>query len=332
MKLAKAFLLFGLLYSFLSCKQKQNYYFAANDTATVKTGGVKMIPIQTASGTFNVWTKRIGNNPKIKLLLLHGGPACTHEYFECFESFLPQEGIEFIYYDQLGSFYSDKPTDTTLWRLPRFVDELEQVRSALQLDSTNFYVLGHSWGGILAMQYALQYPQNLKGLIISNMMSSCPAYDKYNEDVLQKQMDKEIVDSILNFEATKTTSNPRYMQLLAPYYYDKHVCRVVPNPEPLARMFSHVNNTIYTQMQGPSEFGITGNLANWDVTNQLQNIKTRTLVISGEHDTMDPQFMKMMSEKLPNSSLLHCPNGSHCSMWDDQQHYFPGLISFLKGN
>jgi proline iminopeptidase len=319
-----------LLFGSFSCKEKTNSYLVDVDTAVIKTGGVKMIPITTPSGNFNVWTKRIGNNPKIKVLLLHGGPACTHEYFECFESFLPQEGIEFIYYDQLGSFYSDKPTDTTLWRLPRFVEELEQVRTALKLDSSNFYLLGHSWGGILAMQYALQYQKNLKGLIISNMMSSCPAYDTYNEKVLQPKMDKKIVDSILHFEATGTTSNPRYMELLMPNYYNKHICRVTPFPEPLARMFSHVNGTIYTQMQGPSEFGIAGNLANWDVTNRLPQIKTKTLVIGGAHDTMDPEFMKLMSEKIPNSNLLICPNGSHCSMWDDQQNYFPGLIKFLK--
>jgi proline iminopeptidase len=90
---------------------------------------------------------------------LHGGPACTHEYFECFENFFPQENIEFYYYDQLGSYYSDQPTDTSLWQLDRFVEEVEQVRKALHLDKNNFYLLGHSWGGILAMQYALKYQQ-----------------------------------------------------------------------------------------------------------------------------------------------------------------------------
>ncbi len=331
MKLILAFsiILFLISCNFQNESSLQNY-FATTDTTKVKTGGVQMIPITTPKGTFNVWTKRIGNNPKIKVLLLHGGPACTHEYFESFESYLPQQGIEFIYYDQLGSFYSDQPKDTSLWHINRFVEEVEQVRTALNLNKDNFYLLGHSWGGILAMQYALKYQSNLKGLIISNMMSSCPAYDKYNEDVLQKQMDKKIVDSILNFEATNNTSNPRYMPLLYNNYYNKHICRIYPFPEPLARMFSHVNNTIYTQMQGPSEFGIAGNLAQWDVTNQLPQIKTPTLVIRGMHDTMDPAFMEMMSKKLPNGTLTTCPNGSHCSMWDDQENYFKGLISFLK--
>ena len=305
-------------------------YFNYNDTAVIKSGGIKMISINTPKGKFNVWTKRFGNNPKIKVLLLHGGPGSTHEYFESFESFLPQEGIEFIYYDQLGSYYSDKPTDTSLWTTERFVEEVEQVRVALNLDKSNFYLLGHSWGGILAMEYALKYQQNLKGLIISNMMSSCPAYASYNKNVLQKQMDAKVVDSILNFERTKTTSDPRYMNLLLTKYYNEHVCRVYPFPEPLNRMFGHTNNEVYNIMQGPSEFGISGRLALWDRTADLFKISVPTLVIRGMHDTMDPEFMKMMSEKLGNGSLVTCPNGSHCSMWDDQPNYFNGLINFLK--
>jgi proline iminopeptidase len=320
---------------FISCNSSNTNisvtdYFKSADTSKVKTGGIQMISINTPKGKFNVWTKRFGNNPKIKVLLLHGGPGGSHEYFESFESFLPQEGLEFIYYDQLGSYLSDKPTDTALWTTERFVEEVEQVRQALHLDSSNFYLLGHSWGGILAMEYALKYQQHMKGLIVSNMMSSCPAYDAYNENVLQKKMDSKIVDSILNFEKTKTTTNPRYMQLLMGAYYDYHVCRVVPNPEPVSRMFSHSNGQVYNIMQGPSEFGISGRLALWDRTADLPKIKIPALVIRGMYDTMDPEFMKMMSEKFPNGSLVTCTNGSHCSMWDDQENYFKGLIGFLK--
>jgi len=157
---------------FISCKQKEetSNYFNSNETG-IKIGGVKMITIQTPKGKFKVWTKRFGNNPKIKLLLLNGGPGMSHEYFECMESFLPKEGIEFIYYDQLGTGFSDNPKDTTMWDLPRYVEEVEQVRVALNLNKDNFYLLGHSWGGILAMQYALKYQQNMKGLIVSNMMA-----------------------------------------------------------------------------------------------------------------------------------------------------------------
>ena len=137
-----------------------------------------MIPIKTPSGNFNVWTKRVGNNPTMKVLLLHGGPGATHEYFECFDSYFPNAEIEYYYYDQLESAYSDQPSDKSLWDIDRFVDEVEQVRKALKLDSSNFYLLGHSWGGILGIEYALKYQNNLKGLIVSNMVSSIPEYIK----------------------------------------------------------------------------------------------------------------------------------------------------------
>jgi proline iminopeptidase len=115
-----------------------------------------MVEINTPKGKFKVWTKRIGNNPRIKVLLLHGGPGSTHESFESFESFFPQEGFEFYEYDQLGSYYSDQPNDSSLWTNERFVEEVEQVRLALGMNKDNFYLLGVSWGGILAMDYALK--------------------------------------------------------------------------------------------------------------------------------------------------------------------------------
>ena len=131
-------------------------YFDNTGRDDVLAGGVKRIPITTPKGTFTVWTKRIGNNPRIKVLLLHGGPGATHEYMEAFDSFFPAAGVEYYYYDQLGSAYSDQPKESSLWDLTRFVDEVEQVRAALKLTKDNFYVLGQSWGGILAAEYALK--------------------------------------------------------------------------------------------------------------------------------------------------------------------------------
>lgn len=318
---------------FISCKQPSSptlkEYHAITDSG-VQTGGVKMISIETPVGKFNVWTKRFGNNPKIKVLLLHGGPGGTHEFFESFESFLPQEGIEFYEYDQLGSYFSDKPKDSSLWTVPRFVEEVEQVRKALGLNKDNFYLLGQSWGGILAMEYALKYQDNLKGLIISNMMSSCPAYGKYADDVLAKQMDPKVLDTIRSIEAKGDFTNPKYMELLLPNFYNQHLCRVQPWPDAVMRAFPHLNTEIYTMMQGPSEFGVGGRLAKWDRSKDLPQIKTPTLTIGGKYDTMDPEHMKWMATQVQNGRSLICPNGSHCSMWDDQPHYFPGLIKFIK--
>lgn len=306
-------------------------YFAAGADG-VQNGGVQVIPIKTPKGEFHVWTKRFGNNPKIKLLLLQGGPGCTHEYWECMESFLPAEGIEFIYYDQLGTGFSDDPKDTSMWDLPRYVEEVEQVRRALGLNRDNFYLLGHSWGGILAMQYALKYQDNLKGLVISNMMASCPEYGKYADDVLAKQMDPRVLDTIRMIEKKGDFSNPKYMELLMPHFYNKHICRIPLDqwPEPMQRSFNKINQSLYVTMQGPSEFGIGGNLAKWDVKAQLPAIKTPTLVIGATHDTMDPEHMKWISTAVQKGRFLLCPNGGHMCMWDDQKTYMTGLIAFLK--
>lgn len=300
--------------------------------STIQTGGVKVIPIETAKGTFNVWTKSIGNNPTIKLLLLNGGPGATHEYFESFENFLLPEGFEIIYYDQLGCGLSDDPKDTSMWDLGRFVEEVEQVRKALNLNKDNFYLLGHSWGGILGMQYALKYQDNLKGLIISNMMSSCPAYGKYAQEVLAPQFDQKVLDTIRQIEAKGDYDNPKYMELLMPNFYAKHVCRIPIDqwPEPVNRSFAKMNYSLYVTMQGPSEFGIAGKLKNWDVSKELPQIKTPTLTIGGTHDTMDPEHMKWMSTQVQNGRFLLCTEGSHMSMYDDQKNYFPGLINFIK--
>ncbi|MCO4792005.1 MAG: proline iminopeptidase-family hydrolase, partial [Flavobacteriales bacterium] len=157
------------------------------------TGGVKVIPVETELGTFNVWTKRVGNNPDMKVLLLHGGPGATHEYFESADSYFPNAEVEYYYYDQLGSGNSDNPEDERLWDLERFVDEVEQVRIALGLDASNFVLLGHSWGGILGMEYALKYQENLKGLVISNMVASAPEYMKYAQEVLGPQLPAEVL-------------------------------------------------------------------------------------------------------------------------------------------
>lgn len=306
-------------------------YLDYSDRADALAGGVQMIPVNTPKGEFRVWTKRVGNNPTIKVLLLHGGPGMTHEYFEAFDSRFPAAGIEYYYYDQLGSYYSDQPDDADLWNTPRFVEEVEQVRRALELGPDNFYLYGHSWGGLLAIEYALKYPDNLKGLVISNMMASIPAYNRYAEDVLMPEMDQEALAEIKGYEAAGDYENPRYDELLMEHHYVHHVLRMPPAawPEPLLRTLKHLNYSIYIPMQGPSELGASGALADWDRSADLERIAVPTLVIGARHDTMDPDHMEWMAGELQNGRYLYCPDGSHLPMYDDQEVYFDGLIRFI---
>lgn len=311
---------------------KANSYLDYSGRDDVLSGGVRLIPIATPKGRFNVWTKRIGNNPSVKLLLLHGGPGATHEYFEALDSYLPGAGIEYYYYDQLGSAYSDQPKDPDLWDIPRFVDEVEQVRQALGLDKSNFYLLGHSWGGVLAIEYALKHQQNLKGLIISNMMASGPAYNEYANKVLMPEMDQKILAEVKALEAGKDYANPRYMELLIPLHYEKHILRMPAAewPDPLNRAFKHLNQEIYIPIQGPSELGLSGKLLTWDRVADLPKIAPPTLVIGAKYDTMDPAHMEMISKKVQKGRYLFCSQGSHMAMYDDQKTYADGLIRFIR--
>lgn len=310
-----------------------NGYLDYTGRDDIVSGGSRMVAISTPAGTYRVWTKRVGNNPSLKVLLLHGGPGITHEYLEAFDSYLPAAGIEYYYYDQLGSGHSDRPDDESLWDLDRFVDEVEQVRTALGLGRSNFVLYGHSWGGVLALEYALRHPEQLRGLVISNMMSSAPAYNTYAEDVLMPQMDPEQLAEIKQLEADGDTDNPRYDQLLTDQLTVHHLLRLPPEqwPDPVQRAFSHVNRVIYRKMQGPSELGISADatLAQWDRSGALGGINVPTLVVGAEYDTMDPDHLRAMAERLPKGRYLHCPHGSHFALYDDQATYFAGLLDFL---
>jgi proline iminopeptidase len=268
------------------------------DSRIPTVGEGTLVPVETPAGTFNVWTKKVGENPTIKVLLLHGGPGATHEQWESIEEYLTPAGIEFYYYDQLGSYFSDQPDEPALWTLERFVEEVEQVRQALGLGPDNFYLVGQSWGGMLAIEYALKYQKYLKGLVISNMMASIPAYNRYAADVLMADMDPMVLEELKAFEAAEDYHNERYSRLLIEHHYVDHILRM------------------------PAD--------QWPDAVNLHRITVPTLVIGATHDTMDPLHTQWMAEQLPNGRFLLCPNGSHLSQWDDPENYSAGLIKFMK--
>ncbi len=307
-------------------------YFDSSGRDDILAGGVKLISIQTPKGSFRVWTKRVGNNPRVKVLLLHGGPGATHEYFEAFDSYFPAAGVEYYYYDQLGSAFSDQPDIPELWEVPRFVEEVEQVRQALHLDQTNFYLFGHSWGGILALEYALKYQKNLKALIISNMVASIPAYNRYAESVLIPAMDPQAVAEIRQLEAAGKFADPRYDELLLQNFYVEHILRMPAEqwPDPVQRAFNKLNKKIYVPMQGPSEMGAGGKLALWDRAADLPRISVPTLAIGARYDTMEPAQMEKIAKRVKHGRYLYCPNGSHLALYDDQETYMAGVIKYIR--
>jgi proline iminopeptidase len=306
-------------------------YLDSSDRPDRIAGGARMIPVTTPVGDFRVWTKRVGSNPDLAVLLLHGGPGATHEYLETCDGYLPAAGIEYYFYDQLGSFYSDQPDDPSLWEIDRFVDEVEQVRLGLGLGPESFVLYGQSWGGVLAIEYALAHHQQLKGLVVSNMMASIPAYNRYAEEVLMPEMDQAALAEIKRLEAAGETSDPAYEALLMEHHYVHHVCRLPADewPDPVVRGFEHINPSIYVPMQGPSELGASGKLELWDRAADLHRIDVPTLVMGAEHDTMDPAHLRWMAEQLPRGRYHHSPDGSHLALVDDADVYFAGLVEFL---
>ncbi|NND94909.1 MAG: proline iminopeptidase-family hydrolase [Flavobacteriales bacterium] len=296
--------------------------------------GVQMVKIDTPSGEYEVYTKRVGDNPEMKVLLLHGGPGGTHEFFESFEDYFPQAGIEFIYYDQLGSYHSDQPSDTSLWTIERFVDEVEQVRQALGLDTSNFYLFGQSWGGILAAEYALKHQDKMKGLIISNMVMSIPDYTKYAHEVLGPAMPDSVFEKIMEMEEAEDFDNPMYMDLLMKHHYTEHILRMPQNewPDAVNRAFEHLNPDVYVYMQGHSEFGITqgATLEGWNIKARMGELYVPTLSIGATHDSMDPVEMMWIAGAVQNGRFHLCKDGSHLSQYDDPKRFFLGLIKFIK--
>ncbi|HEX3367529.1 proline iminopeptidase-family hydrolase [Phenylobacterium sp.] len=290
----------------------------------IRTAGIRMLPVM--GGKYKVWTKRVGQGP-VKVLLLAGGPGCSHEYLTAMESFLPEAGIEMIYYDQLGTGNADQPNDTSLWTLPRYVEEVEEVRKGLGLEQ--FVLYGHSWGGLLALEYALKYQSHLRGLVISDMTAGMQAYLKRTA-ALKQTLPADKLAELEALEAKQDYDSPAYERIMMEELYPKMICRIQPWPDPVNQCFRTLNQTIYNQMQGKSEFLVTGNLKDWERWDRLHDIKVKTLTIGAAHDEMDPADMQRMAALIPGGTSVICPNGSHMCMWDDQAYYFEHLLGFLK--
>jgi proline iminopeptidase len=308
--------------------QQEQPQASLSDLPVVPGSGGSAEPTRmiTVDGKYKVWTRKVGNGG-VKVLTLHGGPGASHAYLECFEKFLPQAGIEFYYYDQLGGGFSDKPNDPSLWTLSRFTDEVEQVRGALGLD--NFILYGHSFGALLAIEYALKYPTALRKLVLSNMTASVRSYEVYIHQ-LRNELPPEIRRQMEQFEAARKFDDPVYEDLVMKNFYAQHLCRMEPWPEPVTRTFSQISKPVYNTMQGPNEVVITGNLKTWDRWSDLSKILAPTLTIGARYDEMDPAEIEREAHTLVHGKYAYCANGSHLCMWDDQQSYFDQLIPFLK--
>lgn len=282
--------------------------------------------IVTLKNGYHVWTRKEGNGP-IKIFLLHGGPGMDHAYLEPFSDYIKKHpNIEIIYYDQLGSYFSDQPNDPTLWNIPRFIEEIEEVRKAWNLE--DFYLYGQSFGGLFALEYAAsKYGKHVRALIDSNMVDSYQDYAKYINKY-RDTMDPDDVAYMKKKEEQQNYDDPYYQELLMKLYH-RCICRLSPWPDAVKRTFNHLNEQVYVTLQGPTEFNITGSCKDWTIRDRLVKITMPTLVLGGKYDSMNPDDIKALADRLPNGTAHICPNGSHFSIFDDQEDYFNAITSFI---
>ncbi len=292
----------------------------------IKVCGIKMIPV--CGGKYKVWTQVKGSG-STKVFIVNGGPGMSSAYLSSLEDFLPDAGFTLYFYDQLGCGNSDRPDDESLWNLERYLVEVEEVRAGLGL--TDFVLFGHSWGGLLTIEYTLKHQSDghLKGIVISNMTASIESFLK-SAAKWKATLSPELRQSVDKIEADEDWENPEYERIMMEELYPKMMCRIKPWPEPVTRTFKSANMKIYVQMQGHSEFSVTGNLKGWDSWDRLPQIKVKALVLGAEHDEMDPDDCRKMAEMMPNAEVAICPQGSHLALWDDQEVYYEYLLKFLR--
>jgi proline iminopeptidase len=248
----------------------------------------------------------------------------THNYIDPLEDLADRR--EVIFYDQLGCGRSDKPADTSLWTVQHFVRELEVVRSALQLE--HFHLFGSSWGGMLAMQYLLDYqPASVVGLLMAGSPASMPRWVEGCQELLA-EMPSEVREVIERHEAQGFTSCPEYVSAVT-VFYQKHLCRLQPWPTGLERTFAEMSPIVYETMNGPSEFTVTGRFRDWDVFDRLNEIKVPTLVMGGRYDEIRLDHLTEMHTAIAGSELVIFEDSGHTPFHDERALFMRTVNDFL---
>jgi proline iminopeptidase len=274
-------------------------------------------------GPGRVWYEIAGTGERT-LLLLHGGPGGNSEDLLPLLN-LASEGFRIVRYDQLGSWRSDKPDDLSLWQVPRFVDEVETVRQALDLGQ--MHLLGQSWGAFLAIEYALHHQAHLRSLTLASGAAStreCIA----GMDTWRRELPGETQSLMARHEAAGDYQHPDYQAALETLYR-RNFCRVWPYPEPLARAIQHMATPVYTTMWGPNEFTCTGNLLEWDRTDRLGEIAVPTLITVGEFDEVHPSCARTLHTGIQGSRLEIFAGCGHAAHLEDPNHFRTVLLNFL---
>jgi L-proline amide hydrolase len=278
---------------------------------------------------YRTWYRTVGDGEddgKLPVLYLHGGPGGTHDYLEPLEG-MAGTGRRAIFYDQLGCGKSDLPDDPSLWKVETFLDELGRIREHLGLE--RLHIFGNSWGGMLAMEYALTGPAGVASMIVASSPASIPQWVA-EANRLRSLLPDEVQETLTRHEEAGTTDSPEYEEACL-VYYKRHVCRLDDWPDCVNRSFRFIeeHGVVYRTMNGPSEFHVTGPLKDWDISGQLGEIRIPTLVITGEHDEATPAINEAVSSGISGSESVVYPGCSHMAHVEDPEGYMRVLDGFL---
>jgi len=270
-----------------------------------------------------VWYKAVGSGDATPMLILHGGPGMPSYYLEPLEGLADERPI--VFYDQLGCGRSDQPEDSSLWRVERFVEELGQVRQELNLERV--HILGHSWGTILAVDYALTQPRGLASLILASPALSVPRWLE-DQNIYRRQLPDDVQDVLDQHESAGTTDSEEYQEAVM-VFYQRHLCRLDPWPAGLERTMAEMGEQVYLTMWGPSEFYATGTLVNYDRTNHLHEISVPTLLTCGRYDEATPKTTEWYQGLIPGSEIAYFEQSSHMPHLEEPESYLRVVRKFF---
>ena len=271
-----------------------------------------------------VWYRVVGGGDAIPLLTLHGGPGAGHDYLESLEALADERPV--VFYDQLGCGQSDQPDDTSLWRVERFVREVDEVREALGLDRV--HLLGQSWGGWLAIEYMLSQPEGIVSLTLASTSASTGQFVREANKLID-ELPADMRDAIRHGDQEGAFDSPEYTRAMDEFYH-RHVCRLDPWPDPMLRTASNLEgNQVYLTMNGPNEFTVIGNLKDWDRTDRLGEIQVPTLITVGRFDEIPPVCAETLHAGIPGSDVRIFERSGHCAHLEEPEAYMPILRDFL---
>ena len=296
---------------------------------SVLSGACRRTGLQPGEGYVDVpggriWYRIVGNGTRTPLVLLHGGPGAPSYYLNPLAALGDERPV--IFYDQLGAGRADKPTDVTLWRVERFVEELSRLRTALRLDQV--HLLGHSWGTMLAVDYMLTKPVGVRSLILA---SPALSINRWIEDaaMLKKTLPESIQAVIAKHESAGTFDSPEYQSAITEYY-KRYLCRRDPLPDDVTRTLAELGMSVYRTMWGPSEFTATGSLRTYERAEQLKALNLPVLFTAGRYDEATPSTTTYYQRLIPGAKLKIFENSAHLTMQDEPDAYIQTVRDFLR--